>query len=516
MIEQVKYNNYPLIESISSKRKQLELERIDVFLLKAQVGSLDPQISNKANRILRAKWDMNPELDANQSESIDINEQLAVFSHDELRVMFKNLVGIQLTEGCNGNCSFCMFDNKKGVTAKYSYNSLETLFREKFDMMTEHPFGLYWNSDPFDYRDGDHSFVDVYKLYREALPNQSYYISTAMPRGGEADFIKFMSYLASVQYAPEGIQFPIRLSLTQQNIQRVETTLEMLAIRLLEEGHSQADINNLFKHVPVARRFDNSILPIGGFIDRADDIRDTFSTACRDGIIIAPKSCHAIVMTAATIYEPSGQKNIELIPGKANDQIPLRVSDEQYAIPPTFGEKTLKYRTNERRAMLPIVRTANGEIYTLNRNKEDKCLKLGREVASLTRLIHNYSAVPKLELDPPISVTEKNDYLRICTEAFRERQVYVQSLVAEAEDSLRATSLLEKDMKEIKYYVLLTKVYLMKMDFLAEQFEQGKSINAISFMANALEQIGRSEIDKLPEIIRALSEIDIDKKTNEL
>jgi hypothetical protein len=509
MIEHSEGNNYPLLDSISTKREQLALEKIDIDLLKAQAGSHDPQLSNVSQRVLRSKWNLESDRDTINAESRDINDQLKDFSSDELNVIFKNLVGLQLTEGCNGACPFCLFGPKSGVTAKYSFESLETLFHDKSDLLSENPFLLYWNSDPFDYRDGDKSFVDVYKLYRQTLPNNSQYISTAIPRGSEGDFIKFMLYFAQEQERNDGKNkriIPVRMSLTQQNIQRIESTISELTKQLLANGYGQSDINTFFSRVlSTVGRFDNFLLPLGPNIKNADDIKNTFSIACRDGVVIAPDSCQAIMMTAATTYEPSGQASIALIPGQAKSQVPIKIREEHYA-KFTIGLKPLSLRTKLRQTMLPIIKNVYGEEYSLSNKYADANLKLGREAASINRLISNFSRIGDLILDPPILQNEKNTFMTVSVEVFRDRQQYTQNLINSIEQYNENASLSDEEFNQIKYNILLSKIQLSKMDFLASQVEQGKSFSVVSRMALILSEIGRNDLEKIPVILKALSE----------
>lgn len=507
-------NDYPLLHSVSSKREQLDLSSLDIDLLKAQAGSQDLQLASISQKILRTKWDLDPGQDALEAKSIDIKEQLNSFSRNELNVMFRNLVSIQLTEGCNGNCPFCLFGTKTGVTAKYSFDSLRSLFNENSKLMNENPFLLYWDSDPFDYRDGDKSFVDVYQLYRQTMPNNSQYISTAIPRGGENDFVNFMLYhnseLAS-EDRPNKRIVPVRISLTQQNIQRVEATLLELTNKLLERGLTVLDINTFYSKVLYTiGRFDNFLLPIGPYIKKADDIKNTFSTACRDGVVISPRSCQAIMMTAATIYEPSGQTNIELLPGQAEALVPVKIREEHHA-KFTFGEKSLTLRTALKQTMLPVIRHTNGEQYSLSNKSDDAILKLGREVSSLSRLISNFSRVADLNITSTDAINNKNAFMTVSTEVFRERQNHTQSLIVSMEQLCDNALLSDEERKQIQYYILLTQVHLAKMDFLADQVEQGQSVIIVSKMASILEEVGRDDIDKLPAILEALSE----QNTNE-
>lgn len=499
-------HNFPLIDSVRNKREQLKLTSLDIDLLRLQAASVDVSVASVSKRLLRTKWDLSPELDSSRAVSIDIKEQLAPFSSSELRVIFKNLVSIQLTEGCNGNCPFCMLGVKYGVTAKYSFESIRTLFEEYSEEMSDNPFLLYWDSDPFDYRDDDKSFFDVYKLYRQTWPNYSQYISTAIPRGGESDFIAFMVSLASDFYdGTDTYVSPVRISISQHNIQRVEATLLALSNQLLESGYTQRDINNFYNNtILTVGRFDNFLLPLGPYIKKADDIKDTYSTACRDGVVISPISCQAIMMTAATVYEPSGQKSMELLPGQVTSFVPVKMREEHYA-KFIFGETSILLRTQLKQTMLPLIKQDNGSEYSLQNAFDDAILKLGREVASLTRLISNLSRIADLPICTPNIKEEKDVFTQVSIQVFRERQAYTEVLIESAERLQKDNSLSDEERKQIQYYVLLAQTHLAKMNFLANQVELGRPISTLSKMASVLADVGRDDLERLPLIFNELS-----------
>jgi len=510
---QAETNDYPLLESLQSQRESLSFEPLNIDLLQAQTGSIDSNLAAKAQRTLRAKWDLRVEQDARNAESIDINQQLAQFSEKEVALMFKNLVSLQLTDGCNGNCPFCMFGLKSGVTAKYSFESLQKLFQERVDLMKQNSFLLYWDSDPFDYRDGEYSFVDVYKLYEGLLPDNYHYISTAIPRGGEDDFINFMTYMIDAHHDTQNTGrriVPVRISLTEQNIQRVEATLKQLTDALLKKGYKAEEINAFYGSIiATVGRFDNYLLPIGPLIKKADDLKDMRSTTCRDGVVLSPKTSQAIMMTAATIYEPSGQINIDLRPGLLLQQIPAKMREEHYATF-SFGEDSLRFRTEQRHTMIPPVRLWDGTEYTIPDAIADMTMKLGREAAALTRVISNISRLTVLKMKGTDTLAQKAAFLRVSAEVFRERQRYINDLLASVEAFLNGKdpSVSNDEREKLEYYVLLTKIHVEKVNFLVSQIERNRAVHILSSMASVLANIGRENIHLLPNVLIKLNQMD--------
>lgn len=88
-------------------------------------GSIDPNISDEATKEVRKKWNLEPERDAQYAPTVDIMEQFKDFEEYDVKMILRKLVAIQLTTGCNGGCRFCAFGKKKGVTEKYSFESLK-------------------------------------------------------------------------------------------------------------------------------------------------------------------------------------------------------------------------------------------------------------------------------------------------------------------------------------------------------------------------------------------------------
>ncbi|MEI6533322.1 MAG: hypothetical protein WCO06_05785 [Candidatus Roizmanbacteria bacterium] len=180
--------NFPKLESFQTERERLRLPYLDVELLTAQAGSQDVLLANQARKELDRKWDLTPENDSLNVPTVDLMAQLEPFSEEARKRLANNLVAIQLTEGCNGNCPFCLFGNKKGVSAKYSASSVHRYLREYSNEIPK-SLALYWDSDPFDYREEVEGkvldFTDIYKEWRSMRPTEFQYVSTAIPRGGK-------------------------------------------------------------------------------------------------------------------------------------------------------------------------------------------------------------------------------------------------------------------------------------------------------------------------------------------
>lgn len=485
MGESINYGEFSRLEYLRGKREGLGQERLEIDQLAAQAGSQDQNLAERAKRRLRAKWDLEPDKDAQNALTVDLLEQIRGYSEEEKKAMFSQMVGIQLTEGCNGNCPFCLFGKKKGVEAKYSFESVAAFLRKYGPLLPKRLLVFYWDSDPFDFREGEHNFKDVYGVWREIRPNQGHFVSTAIPRGGEKDFVDFMRYIAKEQRGK--LPFPtlkVRVSLAKHNIQRVEAVFQKLTAALLQDGCLPEEINNFYGScVDFGERFEN-ILKIGALIGGHEDIRDIQTPACSDGVLLTPRSLKAIVMTAPTVYEPSGEKDIEIVPGRAGEQTPLR----RYR-----GDKDMQ-------PMMTSVMTHDGKRYELQDTVEDLVLKLGRDAASIGGLIEDLS----------LSAWEKRKKIETIANAFRKRQEMVRAQAERAKKLVSQGRLTLPEAEKLSFYILLAETYLAEMDFIADQIrgrQSTETITAITAIASLFRQIGRDQASQLPKIIEGLMEI---------
>jgi hypothetical protein len=492
MKESIQLPEILLLKRLRNERESLNLDELNVDLLTVQSASQDVNLAREAKLKLMEKWDVLPEFDAKNTKTINLLEQFETFSESEREIILSQLVGIQLTEGCNGHCSFCLFGSSKGVESKYSFESIKSFF-EKYRRYFKDSPTLYWASDPFDYRDGEYSFVDVYKFLREQ--GLSGGLSTAMPKGGEDDFIKFMLNMFETE-SEEHIFLPeMRLSVGKHNIQRVESTIKKLTDKLSNNGFVDSNIDSMYrKYLTVAWR--KNFYKLGARIKEHDDIKDFVTPACSDGVIISPKNVRAIMVTTPTIYEPSGEKSIVLEPGNVN--VPVYYSVVNWP-------KKLEARSAISLFMRNKIETPSEEEYCLVDGIEDIVLKLGRETSSIGYLIQDLASI---DVDDDSlfseSIDHKEEFLKLAMESFKERRKYTKEKLGVAKNLLASGTLSDEDFEKVDFYKTLTEVYLTEMDFLASQVEQGQFIRVIVGMANIFRDIGRDNVADLPKIIERM------------
>jgi len=365
------------VKEITPLRESLGLERLNIDLLKAQSGSQDPVLAKEAQRKLMVKWEIEPERDARNAESVDLVDQMEKFSEDERKLILSQMTALQLTEGCNGHCPFCYLGKSKGVESKYSFESIKSFFR-KYGSLVPKDFILYDDSDPFDYRDGKHTFTDVanFLLDNRHVSNK-FLVSTSIPRGSEDTFVDFVRMMAHKRIiSGQSNVFGLRISVGKHNIQRVEATISSLNNVLLADGFSRDEISYLYKNnFEFKKRFgEKFILNLGVKIKSHDDIRDFETPYVIDGVVISPSGVKATAMTFPTVYEPSGRWMDKIVPGKVN--IPL-AADWSMCFTPFFQ------LIGTGRAMPGLINSENGNEFELENKFDDLILKLGRDASSM-------------------------------------------------------------------------------------------------------------------------------------
>lgn len=493
-----------VLEPITEVREEAGLKELPAERLLAQAGSSDPNLAEDSLNELREKWHKQPERDAQYAEKVDLVEQLeSEFSEEEISLMLKNMVALQLTTGCNGGCNFCLFGKKKGVTEKYSFESLKTFF-EKYGKNIEPSTVLYWDSDPFDYRDGDKSFVDVYNLMWEETGGTPF-ISTTIPKGGEMDLIKFVKYSMRKHFEDSSFRPNIRLSVGKHNVARVEATLKLLIDELVNDGFSRSQVDDfLFSTFNnFSTRFEEDVIPIGALIEQQDDLRDLATPACSDGILFSPTSTDIIMVTIPTIYEPSGQRNITLRGGgDFPEKIPMLEKTFKYE---KFSQKgPIRLEREWDTLILPSIKTSSGLEYKLENEVDDLTVSLGRETTAIFSLLDEISE-KKNKWGPS---SAEYVFGRINSEYFSRRKEILskveraKSFVAEGKETLP-----DEDSEKIQFYILLTEVNLAKMDFVVDLIDDNEPYKLVSTIATLLQKVGREQVDELPSMVNIIKEI---------
>lgn len=471
-----------------------ERERLGLPVLRLRAGSQDLNLRRQSLLSLQTGIQMsNSELEPGKEKRVDLVEQLAGFSESERRFMLENLNALQLTEGCNGKCTFCFLAQKGGlwgVTKHYSFTSLKEITK-KYHSVIRPDAIYYWGSDPFDYSDRDndgneHTYADV-----ESLRMTRPFVSTALPIGSEKRFIAYNrqiidSCLSAIKqlglYEDSYHGRVIRISVGKQNIRRVEQVLHSLHEELRTIGYSEEDVNRYFEFVvKVETRFDPEV--IGPLIDQHDDIGGANSFSCMDGVVITPDSISARIVTAPTIFEPSGEVTISLIPGRINDVVPQPFYSGHH-------DRFTRYHLHD--PLLDFPRRPDGEYLRLEDRAKNVELVYGRAATSYAKFI---AALAAPEAVKEIAQSNLQDrYFHSVANRFKLMQQRVRGIHNER---LK----IKRDVQErLAFYKLLCEVYSTQMEFILSHWRRGTSIQTICSIASEFRKVGKDNVKSLEDI----------------
>jgi len=492
--------HYPqAVEKLDQTMENLGIKPIDAVIS----GSQDPKIRREG--LVKISESLENESESNEKKEeeqrIDVMEQFSQFSEEEIRLMLNNMNGFQLTEGCNGKCPFCFLARKgeqRKVTEHYTFSSLETFFSKYKDKVGDIFF--YWESDPFDYYDkderGEHSFLDVYRLTRSnAL------VSTSIPKGSEQRFIifikaiadKILSHTRDESVESNGYWGPrVRISVGKNNIQRITATLKQLSNELQDSGYSATDISDLFQYGVITEERLN-VHPLGPLIDKHDDISGANSFACSDGVVITPSSVSARIVVAPTIYEPAGEKSIPILPGQANNSVPKQFYSAGY-------DRIKELLLKRSGPLLDFPKLENDSYLKIEDPQENAILLLGRATTSIAKFITALSETDtisdyKKQAYKEMMITVEKDFKKM-----QERVVIIFDDVKKMEEAENN----EDNHDRLKFYTLLSKVYLEEMSFLLKQHKKGETKERISQIAKTFREIGKENVSELPIVMQRL------------
>lgn len=251
-------------------------------------------------------------------EHLDLMNLLGKFTEPEL----KNLTGfvrdIQTTDGCTGGCWWCGYEAKREISQAFSYNSLDSFFRQYGSYLPANAIALYRASDPLSWKDGNHTYTDLVKTFLEKTNKYTgLSTSTSIPRGTELEALRFLREAYEL-WENEGSDFrqAIRISVNQRNQEIVEAVI----VRLKEERVTEEFIQRIER----SYRTKGAIIYMGDAINNpARDYYDTVGIACFDGLVITPDGVSAVSMEAVTMESPQGVKMSKIEPGGQAVPVPL-------------------------------------------------------------------------------------------------------------------------------------------------------------------------------------------------
>ncbi len=534
----------PLLAMVRQSLATLHLPTQAELLV--DLNSLDRSIRIQAERGLR-RFQLEPHREVEMADTVDLMELFDRYSPLECDAIANNVTELQLTTDCNGECPFCFLGKKKTVSHKFSFASLKA-FAENYLRGKYMPV-LYWDSDPFDYRDEGHDFTDVFQVMSRYTRNPTY-VSTAVPKGTQERVVRFALELANI-YSRAMIgrekRFPItteynfpvslRFSIAKHNVQRVESVLTEIEGQLRQSRWNDTQIVSFFEDViefnDLLTRKPNNI---GPYIHRKRRFGEMESPACQDGIVISPhRGVEAILMVAPTEYDPSGQRYIPLQPGNVLSLIPTPVYLVKYHGFDTPNRMSQRLKRQELQS-LPFPRPYSGfhDYIVPGGPAANIVFKLSRQIWHDTQLLRDISLITDPYVAQFNSAEEIQIYLKRLVEYVREEvlsrmrglAILSGKLHSGEVDPLKEITSQEvyrysgayepfnvypEEFEQIDYYLSLAKIYATKMYVMillwditkdvglmvkkAREFENMSDGQAIELLTN-FDRIMRKEQDR--------------------
>ncbi len=295
-----------------------------------------------------------------------------------LQGCFVNLAKIQLTNGCSNQCSYCYL-NTPQLSAQMSFGTVKAI-ASSLKTYPRSTILAYASSDPFDYQDGDKTFMDCFKVLKEEANIDNLVVNTALPKGKEKQVEEFIS--DHCLRALGGCKDQFRLSLNEKNEQRMSEVVLTVIERLKTSGLTDREVNTvlgepikeLLPHLYQPRsqvacrvgvlRMNPIIANKAGRLfnwpDR-DRLNSLATVECKDGVVITPFGFYGLASVAVTSKHQSGVWQWK-ITGE-NQKIPVYFDTGQCAYSYSIFEPNQRFEADNiarHFMMLPPVRGVDG------------------------------------------------------------------------------------------------------------------------------------------------------------
>lgn len=480
----------------------------DIQELLQLAGSVDQESRQKALKSLGEKWNVLEGRDANNEKVIvrDLCEEFEALPEDVKESILINLLSIEITRGCNGGCYYCYYGEKKGVSHKYSFESLIKFFGKYGDQIQDkamlRPY-LFLDSDPLDYKDGDKRFVDLYREVIKTCPRIVETLSTSLPPGTEKDLVDLVCEIALTTLENHW-QSPsrLRLSVGKHNVKRMEACLQIAEKILLEKVGSKEVVREvLWKVLEISPRSEDMGLQKVGPL-RTDDIEfaDAGSAACMDGFVLSPDNSRNAMLVANTPFDPFGEADLDL--SESGGKVIMRDSLFGYYLRLTEGEgfDLLDIMLNKGDALLSDAVYSDGTVvgydyeeYDLSFRERD--LYLSRSILSLNYglcLLEEASLSGKIDREKRGKLYEKME------SDFRDKARTVSSQLEKYDVASRGST--AEIRSRFEYFQSLWEMYKTKFELVFDLREEMGEL-AASFLVVIINKIDRNNIDSMEDMV---------------
>lgn len=426
-------------------------------------------------------------------KEISLTEQLKDFSDEEKKVLLKNLVALQLTDGCSGSCYFCYKGEIGKPKSAFSTDSIRDLFNKYGNEIGAwFGFTLYDKSDPFE----KEKFTEVFKIIKKTN-KKNILLTTSLPKGTEDNFIEFANYYFTNQ--PEE-NHSFRISLMGKNTFRTKFVLQKLIEDLYKKDLSYEKIDQLLHDkITIEKRSKKEIIKfIGKKINNEMSTKNLRSCADLEGVVISPGKVQAMVMVAPTSFDPSGERYLDIKPGEVFKKTPRPL--EKYGFNSFPYRSYLLERTKYKNiTILPPMLDSDGELYEPYDNRaENLCLFASRESFTMSNVLDDVADLDWAKSKYNYHEQEIADFLTVSLTNLEKRLKFVYK-ITEMINSILKREDNGQQKEKLVFFNNLFKLYKDKSLILLLYADKTKDIKKIIKCAQILQTKGIADKDILPE-----------------
>jgi len=270
----------------------------------AQLSYWEKWLTQDQRQLVESIIEAKKEAYPGKSESLPLNLEKK-FTDEELRLIFSNIVTIQLTFGCSKGCPFCGVDAVKGVREHIPYAQLANMFKKYGNELRKGQPFLYWASEPSDYasREGieDRTYEDVHQLamqYAQYDPDiTSFNIFDQ----------KWIDFMATSRERFQGRGPERRLStygLKDETRNRVRGMVEESFEKAIKHRNPESPHINLVERTP------GELVHLEGmgtsFKTTNETSGLTAGITCVDGVLLTPRGIYNLVVVPLSKEYPQG------------------------------------------------------------------------------------------------------------------------------------------------------------------------------------------------------------------
>lgn len=481
--------------------------------LLALSGSFDAGVRNEARQKLEEMWYLQPEKSANAEsvESIDLLQIFESLDDATKEDILRNLVAIEFTQGCNGGCNYCFLGEKpRGIHSKFSFSSVQAFFTkygEKISEAASYKIFPYFNTDLFDYRDGEKTALDIYKLLFDTCPTMIQTLNTSLPVGSQDVFVDVILHITDVWKEIHFCPTKINLTISGHNAQRAEVCLALIEKKLQERGLSNREVDFLMKEMISIKCKDvktgKGLQFVAKFLERNDAMEDVGSPACLDGVVLSPKGVRSVAMVAATPIHRTGNFDFPLQSGSTFtfDSIWNYLRIRQDA---SETQKDLEVMIANSVVFMEPISTNSGEIYGDETawTDADRVKKFDEVLVNISRhaLGIQYflrTLVHFCETGVPTAPVQQ--FVVLAKERWQEKTTELTQIFSRLEQ-LPVT---DEQSTQLEYFKQLHELLAAKVNLLLSTYD-GDGRGAVSRVGVVLDAVGLKLAAQLPEVLSEL------------